>query len=408
MTQNRGLVASSWKRWAFALFSIQFILLAASQLALASDATGKFSKGLKFTSEDGNFEFQAGGRVHFDYGMHDGDDEIGPLDDGLEFRRLRSVFSGRLYGNVDYKVQLEFAGTKVEYRDVYMGLRTSWFALRVGQFYQPFGLEMQTSSNYITFIERSHTTALAVDRQSGFLLARGIGAERGSIAISAYQENSADGKNVDAGYWSGAGRVTYVPVGGGESETLVHLGVAFANRRNAAGELELELAPEAHLAPAFAEGTLLADSWNQFGFEAALLRGPWCALGEAVLLTTSAPDGFEDGTVYSYAAQLSCFVTGEKKAYKASTGLLDRVSPAQNYDGQGGTGAVELALRLSGTETEDGAAGAGSVQSLTLGANWHLNPQTRIMVNLLRSEGTDTPDLEGVVQAILTRFQVDF
>jgi phosphate-selective porin len=48
------------------------------------------------------------------------------------------------------------------------------------------------------------------------------------------------------------------------------------------------------------------------------------------------------------------------------------------------------------------------VRSFTVGANWYLNPQARIMVNLLRSEGSDTPGLEGTIQAILTRFQLDF
>jgi phosphate-selective porin OprO/OprP len=403
-----GIATGMRRRRRVFVAALLLMNIAAGRPVLASEASGKFSKGLKFTSADGNFEFQAGGRIHFDYGMHDGDDDIGPLDDGLEFRRLRSVFSGRLYGNVDYKLQLEFAGSRVEYRDAYMGLRTAWFQVRAGQFHQPFGFETQSSSNYNTFIERSHPHALAPDRQSGLLLARALGDERGTIAVSLFQENSADGKNADTGYWSGAGRMTYVPIGGGDAEFLLHLGAAYANRRNAAQQLELELAPEAHLAPAFVEGALAAESWNQFGLEAALFRGPWCALGEAVYLGTAAPGGLEDGTITSYAAQLSCFVTGEQKAYKAATGLLDRVSPRQNYDGQGGKGALELALRFSATQTEDAAAAAGSVASVTVGANWHLNPQTRLMVNLLRSEGRDTPGLEGVVQAILTRLQIDF
>lgn len=375
-----------------------FLLLASGALfAFAAPVAGASDAEVKF-----------GGRAMFDFNLLDGDDDIGPLPDGQEARRLRLAASGTVYQNIEFKLQFDFAGSKVSYKDMYMGLKTPFMGIRVGQQHVPFGLEIQTSSNYITFIERSQTAGFAPDRQSGLKFFRTLGDDRGSIAVMAFQEGSSDLATKDEGYWSGAGRVSFVPWGGNDEGGLLHLGAAVAMRRNDVHEYGVELAPEAHLAPAFGDYDLPADSWTQLGAEAALVQGPFSVQAEFVTAMTSAPDGAEDATVNSWYAQASWWATGEKRAYKASSGTFDRVKPNSNYDGEEGWGALELAARYSMSDADDDAIMGGTLSALTVGANWHLNPKARVMLNYVRSEGKDTADLEGVINAILARFQVDF
>ena len=79
------------------------------------------------------------------------------------------------------------------------------------------------------------------------------------------------------------------------------------------------------------------------------------------------------------------------------------------------TGAVELAARYSSTDLDDGPYQGGTLDAITLGANWYLNPNTRLMFNWVRSDG-ESPDptednpqsATGVVNTFQTRFQVDF
>ena len=80
---------------------------------------------------------------------------------GTEFRRVRVFNSGKLYGNVKYKLQLDFAGGEIAFKDVWMELGELPIdgKLRVGYFKEPLRLEVLTSSKYISFMERGLTTS---------------------------------------------------------------------------------------------------------------------------------------------------------------------------------------------------------------------------------------------------------
>jgi phosphate-selective porin OprO/OprP len=105
----------------------------------------------------------------------------------------------------------------------------------------------------------------------------------------------------------------------------------------------------------------------------------------------------------------SYFLTGESRTYKAASGTFQRVSPKENYDGRGGKGAVELVARFSVLDLSDSSVDMGKNTAMTFGINWYLNKHSRVMVDAMRSEGTDTMGgIDGVVNAIVTRFQLDY
>jgi len=140
------------------------------------------------------------------------------------------------------------------------------------------------------------------------------------------------------------------------------------------------------------------------GTEAAVTSGPVSVQGEWITLSTTAPDGVTvpEVTLTSFYAYVSWFVTGENRVYKKGT--FSRVKPASPYDGDGGKGALELAARFSSDDFDT----VGDAKAVTVAANWYLNQSTRVMLNFVRSEGTNTPDLSGVITSILARFQIDF
>jgi phosphate-selective porin OprO/OprP len=392
-------------------------LLVIASSAKAAGLSAEYKKGLRLTSEDGAFQWKAGGRLHFDNSFLNGDDDAGNAADGVEFRRARVFVAGHSYSIMEFKFQLDFAKGSASFKDAYMGLKTTplaGFGVRVGQFHQPFGLETLTSSNYMSFIERAQLSSFAPDRQAGILLHRDIRDGFGTVAVSAFRHVSSQGKGTGDGLWNGAGRLSLVPWKGEEKGDLIHVGVAVARRQNSEDMLELELAPESHLSPEYGNLALAAENWNQFGSEAALVFGSLSVQGEFALSKTSAPDQVakiafaEDATLSSYYGFVSFFVTGEKRTYKSSAGVFNRVSPSSNYDGKGGRGALELVARYSSTDLDDGDLKGGSLDAVTLGANWYLNPNARVMFNYVRSDGSGGDVREGVENALLTRFQIDF
>jgi phosphate-selective porin OprO/OprP len=110
----------------------------------------------------------------------------------------------------------------------------------------------------------------------------------------------------------------------------------------------------------------------------------------------------------------SYFLTGENRKYKRENGVFSRVKPNKNFRwGRGkGKGAIELAARYSELDLSDEGIDGGRLQDLTLGVNWYLNPNTRVMLNYVRTNvdrlvndirlDDDNADLLSM------RFQIDF
>ena len=69
--------------------------------------------------------------------------------------------------------------------------------------------------------------------------------------------------------------------------------------------------------------------------------------------------------------------------------------------------AFELAARVTRVDLDDSGEGVdgGSMTDVTVGANWYLNPNSRVMVNLVRAA---IDEVDGAVYAAVTRFAVDF
>jgi len=105
----------------------------------------------------------------------------------------------------------------------------------------------------------------------------------------------------------------------------------------------------------------------------------------------SVPGAYHRGTLnyWGYYLMAGYFLTGESRGYDRRFGVYDRVIPNENFflvrgdDGrpQFGWGAWELLYRWSYTDLDSKGADGGRLGEHTLGLNWHLNPNAKVMLN---------------------------
>jgi phosphate-selective porin OprO/OprP len=102
---------------------------------------------------------------------------------------------------------------------------------------------------------------------------------------------------------------------------------------------------------------------------------------------------------------VSYFLTGETRPYSRAAGEFLRVRPKKNFSLKDKTwGAWEAALRYSFLDLDEDEISGGILSDVTLGLNWYLNPNMRIMLNYIYANRNGYGDAD-IVQ---TRFQVDF
>lgn len=368
-----------------------------------------WKEGLNFATEDGNFKLKVGGRVQNDWLWISEDKDlkadVGEQEDGTEFRRVRLYFEGLIYGNTEYKLQLDFAGGDADLKDVYLGLLDFPIGkLRFGHFKEPFSLEELTSSKYITFLERALPNAFAPSRNAGFMLHSSAFEDRMTWAAGVFRDTDDYGEDVDDGGYNVTGRVTALPVYEDNGASLLHLGAAYSYR-NPDDALRYRERPEAHLTSRFVDtGTFASDRVDLWGLEAAWVNGPLSLQAEYIRADADRTGTGSDVDFDGYYVQASYFLTGEHRNYKTSSGAFSRVKPKNNFRFGGGPGAWEVAFRYSELDLDDKDITGGRLENMTAGLNWHLNPNMRIMWNYVHADKEDV----GEADMLLMRLQVDF
>ena len=78
---------------------------------------------LYLKAQSSNKEIKFGGRIMYDMAAWETatGDEITNMT-GVEFRRVRLFNSGKLFGHTKYKLQLDYAGGNISYKDVWIEL----------------------------------------------------------------------------------------------------------------------------------------------------------------------------------------------------------------------------------------------------------------------------------------------
>ena len=392
--------------------------------------TPYWKSGLRLDSADGKFKLKIGGRVQNDWTIYGTDEELrdrfGRIGDGTEFRRARLFMEGSVYGNVKYKFQYDFASSD-PFKDAYIQVKKLPMVgnFTIGHFKEPFSLEELTSSKYITFMERSLPNAFSQGRNLGVRFNRSFMDKRATAAFGFFRDgNPADAPFGPDGIYNATTRFTFLPWYQEKGRQLLHAGFsyshAFHNLTREDGEVvksdRFRQRPEAHLGPRLVETPkFAAEEIDYINPEVALVYGPASLQFEwmSALVNRENGDDLHYNGFYGFA---SYFLTGEHRPYKTSSGAFDRVKPKNDFDGKGGWGALEFAARYSVIDLNDEDVNGGEMQNVTVGFNWYLNSNVRLMFNYVRAM-LDEDDCYykgsmgshcGDADIIQGRFQVDF
>ncbi|MCF6170145.1 MAG: hypothetical protein L3J31_07265 [Bacteroidales bacterium] len=397
----------------------QFLLIAFLSAFVVAAAQDKNSfatywdNGLKVVSADKDFKIKLGGRIQYDVMFISQDDSLDKYfdaKDGAEFRRIRLYSSGTIYKNITFKFQVDFAGNKVLLKDGFIQLDKIPVAgkLRVGLFKEPYGLEMLTSSNFITMMERPLTNQFDFDRSFGFMIFNQHFQKRLSWFAGYFYPDNNLAKFVGSQY-NLTFRLAGLPVYETESGyRVLHLGIGYSYQFYNNKQFSFRTRPEAHLAPKYL--SLKIDELNRLNEvkgEFALVLDEFSLESEytlAVLNPSSASPYSKDSYLPdAFFVTFSWFVTGEHKNYNPSKTAFDRLKPKKNF-GKGGAGAIELAIRYSSINLNDADLTGGQMSNWTAGLNWYLNPATKFAFNYIYS------DVGGLGKSNIfqMRFQITF
>jgi phosphate-selective porin OprO and OprP len=376
----------------------------------------RFSGAPRITAP-GGWSFKPRGRLQFDAAHVSRPARI--TDPGLGFsnevRRARLGVEGSMPGGFGYVFELDFSDNDVEIVDALLSYRASDnLSLTLGQHNNFQGLEELTSSRFTSFIERAaFTDAFNFERRVGLSAAY----SRGPLLIQGgvFTDNIGDLTD-DANNALGVdGRVVIAPKLG---ETQLHFG-ASAHYRDT-GDLVTVAAPTRYRQRPLVHSTdvrfiatpsLLVSSETSYGVEAAVIRGPFHAAGEAHWLRANLATPGDSPTFFGGYAEIGWFLTGESRGYRG--GRFDRTRVRRSVE-EGGWGALQLNLRYDHLDLTDAGIFGGTQNGVMASLIWIPTDYVRFMLNYARLDydGAALPAAGGNrdygVNVVGARAQIDF
>ncbi|MGE4652208.1 MAG: porin, partial [Myxococcota bacterium] len=161
-------------------------------------------------------------------------------------------------------------------------------------------------------------------------------------------------------------------------------------------EVDFDTRPEAHLVGNLVDtGDKPGKGVDKLGFEFAAVWDSLSVQSEFMPIWVEGT-GYLDDDGYKPAkdlffwgayVQASWFLTGEHRNYDTNSGVFKRVKLKENFSlSQGTWGALELAARYSHLDLNDNGVDGGIQNDVTLGANWYLYSNLRLMLNWVHAQ----------------------
>lgn len=360
------------------------------------------STGLVITPADNSYRLRFGGRLHYD-SVRFGED-VTPFEDQNDFRRMRLNLSGRVGKDWRFMVDRDVGGSSPGWKNVwvsYSGIKH--LTLKAGQMTAPFGMDELTGSNDTLFLERALPSALAPGLLVG---AQGRYSWKHGSATLGYFGNPVNvefGKTPATGR-SWIGRLTWAPVH--SSRQALHFGLAYEVRNiDADSAFRISASPETGLTrrTLFNTSNLInATRLERRGAEAAWALGPMRAQAEYLRVDLQR-EGFADSVYDGWYVQAAYLLTGEHRPYSVSRGNFGEVRPRHKW------GALEIALRRSSLDLESGFVTGGRGWNDSVGLNWYLGRNFRLMADYTRSMAVPNRNgLDERLGIVQLRAQVDY
>ncbi|MFC0120094.1 OprO/OprP family phosphate-selective porin [Pseudoalteromonas xiamenensis] len=360
-------------------FKLAALTLALSAAFSTQAAEISTKGGFKVKSDDGRYTFAVGGRIQMDGTAFNSDDI--DLNNGTEMRRARITLKANIE-EWEYKLDYDYISSE-SVKDAfiaYNGFKNT--IIQIGNQRQAFGMEANTSSNDVSFIERSLITD-PFDQGRGFGIAAKQWGDNWSLNYGVYGQdvNAANGKDEELSF---NGRFAYAPIK--EKDRMVSFGFsALQTELEDGGSVRLRARPESHQANTriVDSSSIATDSYTMFGLESMMQFGSLTLLGEYIKEDVDSVDG-SDPSFDGYFVSASYLLDGGMRNYTTKGGKFKGYKPGAN-------GAWELTARISSLDLNDADANVfgGKVDSITLGANYYINSNMLAKFNVVSANGDE-------------------
>lgn len=403
----------------------------------AKKATVEVSgEGLKITSADKTASAQIGLLVQLDYAGYNSDitDNTGHdlANAGSEFRRARLNMMGNLAADWEYRFQVDFANGS-QLADAYVTYK-GWqpLSLYVGHQVIPFSQEAQTADRNLSFMERSLASNFLVGRAPGLMLL--ANRDNWSAQAMVFGEQLSTPANALSDESTGASlRFSWAPLL--SNDYSIHLAAAGMERIPNQNNLSLgsgsnisyteavrfRAKPESNiidtrLIDTGAIGIIDVENTRLWGAELGASLRSWQLMAEYIDTRVARRYGKPELEFTGWYAMAAWTITGEGRRYLSTRGTFDGIKPSKPTTA-GGSGAWELAVRVSELDLTDGpeslVAGkwvneinGGAQRDLTLALNWYLTNSLRIGANYVKVLYLEGGPFDGRdLDAIQMRFQ---
>lgn len=318
-----------------------------------------------------------------------------PAGAAVTLRRARLKYSRGFLNNWQFKLSADYAkDAGLELNDTYL-MYKGWktVLLNIGVDDPPFSLESVSAATGLTFMERS----LAVQSLS----------ERKAGGITILKRTPSSILNADVVFFAPK-RDDLQDVGQALVFHYVHSPISFRNRDNIhlGGSLSYRINanpdntrfrshPEIALSDDYFvdTGTISgADKVIRTSLEASRVSGRLSWQSE-LLSTRVDRKGMPGVRFWGAYAYVSWFLTNDTRNYLEGYGKFGALTPNKPLF-KGGRGAFEIAFRASWVDLSDKDVIGGKEGNLSLGFNWYLNYNLRLMTNVVKVLDVKRPGSE--------------
>lgn len=371
--------------------------------------------------------------------------QLGVIENGADFRRARLGAKAAVSNNMNAFMQMDFAFPG---RPTFTDLWVEWTDLpllgnvKVGQWKQPFSLEVVSSFRYTTFMERSllfipftpfrhmgvgfydhsedlmSTWAASVIRTGQDQYGDSLSTSGGNGFVSrltrlAWYDEASDGRSY---FHVGSGYFLDVPPRHTRRFRTIPEIFAGEHAGGAVGTSGIAVPGAINGTPFFVDTGNITniDAVHTFGLEAMLVHGPFSLQSEAMaaVVDQEVQDTAVLGGMY---VQAGYFLTGEHRPYDRANGAIGQVKPFEDFfrvrtdrGVERGKGAWEVAARWSYIDLSDANINGGSMHDVSAGLNWYSNANCKVVVNVIHSWLESANGVQSETSALGVRTQVDF
>lgn len=368
----------------------------------------------KESKEDKGPTFKLRGRVEADsvtVSQSEKDKVLfGDFQNAVGFRRLRLGSEGTAGEQTRWVAEFDFAGGNVAVRDAFVAVNHLPYLgeIRVGHILEPFSLEGQTRSVWFPFTERSPAFTFDPSRNWGVAFYSHTDDQRLFVQGGLFKSGT-DGTGTDVGDQNDlayTARVVYLPwyEDAADSFRLLHVGGAASQRYAKDNTVTFNQGPQSSLlqsgtdnprTPFVPTVSIPANQYQLYNLQSALVLGPLSFQAEWSG-TRVEQIGRGPVSLNGWYVLASYFLTGEHRSYNREFGTFSEQSVRRPFvctDGPTaiaqGLGAWELTARLAYLDFDNSNLPPGPnglpvgtrTTTITLGLNWYLNDNVRIMVD---------------------------